>query len=83
MAFGHRDGEHWLEAWGALRHRAGHDPEEVCPCCGEGWQYMGSVQKAAGAKWAAQFRHRHYPYTGRRMYCELRLDSVPEGEVFA
>ena len=77
MAFAHRDGAHWREAWAALKTRAGHDPAEVCECCGEGWQYMGSVE-TEGGKWAAQFRHRHYPYTGRRMTCQLRLDTEPE-----
>ena len=84
LAFAYRDSEHWREAWGALIKRAGHDPDaEVCECCGEGWQYMGSVQKQDGGKWVAQFRHRHYPYTGQRMYSELRMETAPEGEVFA
>jgi len=78
LAFAHRDGAHWREAWDALKTRAGHEPGEVCECCGEGWQYMGSVQAVPGGKWTAQFRHRHYPYTGRRMNCQLRLETEPE-----
>lgn len=75
LEFAHRDGPHWREAWTALERR-GYSPEEVCQCCGEGWQYMGSIE--VGVRWVAQFRHRHHPILAKRVYVELPCDAVPE-----
>ena len=37
-------------------------PVAECQCCGEVWQYMGTVDGRH------EFRHRHHPATGKREY---------------
>ncbi len=56
----------------------------TCPCCGEGWQYMGSVAKFPQSISAPvehhDFRHRHFAGRGR---VDLRLAARPAGEAGA
>ena len=55
----------WDEAWRGLHERFG-SVDEICPCCGEAWQYMGTVDGHH------EFRHRHHPETGERMYHKVQ-----------
>ena len=48
----------WDRAWAVIARRY-RDTACTCSCCGERWQYMGSVRYSAPVGWAHQFRHRH------------------------
>ena len=50
-------------AWQAVD---GGSRSRQCPCCYEVWQYMGTWFK--DGSWFHNFRHRHHPATGERMY---------------
>lgn len=54
--------------WASLAAQ-GEDIEASDPVCGECWQYMGTWRTAAG--WVHQFRHRHHPRLGRRVYRDI------------
>lgn len=48
----------WDRAWAVIERRF-RETACTCSCCGEGWQYMGSVRYAPPLGWQHQFRHRH------------------------
>jgi len=56
----------WDSVWALLLAETAGDPAQLCRCCGEVWQYMGSYTN--GADTVHEFRHRHSPITGRREY---------------
>ena len=66
-----RDDPRWHRAWNALRARLEAlqmgDPDDVCECCGEVWQYMGTDRHGF-----SDFRHRHHPQTHERVYFKVR-----------
>jgi hypothetical protein len=60
------DSSLWHEAWTGLVAR-GFAVSQPCPCCGEDWQYMGTIVRQ-GQAIEHQFRHRHHPQTQARCY---------------
>jgi len=60
------DREEWELMWRKLGERPGAhgDVADLCPCCGEVWQYMGTGWRLAPfghpcGGWVHTFRHRH------------------------
>ena len=49
-------------------------PDAACACCGERWQYMGSVWDGRAA--LHTFRHRHHPGHLARVYADVRETDV-------
>lgn len=60
------DNPELIRAWEQLDES---DPVRECDCCGEVWQYMGTVRDQH-RRWVHQFRHRHL--NGERVYRNIR-----------
>lgn len=70
LVFVDRDTPAWARVWALLQADTGGDIAQPCGCCGEVWQYMGTVIE--GTRTTHEFRHRHSPITTNREYRQFR-----------